>query len=130
MRKIFSSVLVMSAVTSFAQSDEQLPAARILALDTTAAVANAFNYEVMKQAGGFNLAFVDTSAPRTVVCLYKTSSNESMKIEYKYTYKESDQDQNLPPRQQVNYQRITATDATMARIFSFIFNAKVHEQIV
>lgn len=119
-------MLIMSAVTAYAQTNEDdVPTARVFALDTGIAGAKAFNNELAKQLGGFSLAFVDSTIPRTVMYVYKTAANENLRIEIKYKSAESDDGQVLPNKQVVHYQRITATDATMLRVFNYIFNTNL-----
>ena len=125
MRKLLTSVLVMGAITASAQaSEDDIATARVFALDTNVAAAKAFDNELARQVG-FSLAITDTTQPRTVLCVYKTGGPEGLRIEFKYKNLESDDGQVATGKQIVHYQRITATDATMCKIFNYIFNTQV-----
>jgi len=93
MRRIFIFLLVFCCFKGSAQDDsdaEALMVPRILAVDTSLSQANHFNDEIGKLAEGYSLAFTDKSRPKSVMQIYKTESNETLRLEYRYVTGEDD----------------------------------------
>jgi hypothetical protein len=118
---------MMNSLCCFSQTDEDdepLLSPVILALDTTLSAANRFNDEVSKIAAGYSHAFTDRSRPKTVMQVYKTGENETLKIEYKFTTDGGDsEDTNGKPV--VHFQKITGEVTLIAKIYNYIFNANI-----
>jgi mRNA deadenylase 3'-5' endonuclease subunit Ccr4 len=126
MRKLITCLLVLCCFKGIAQESEEdaaLMTPRILALDTTLSQANHFNDEIGKLADGYNLAFTDKSRPKTVMQVYKTGNNETLRLEYKYvTGEEGIADGGKPV---VNFQKITGDVTIITRIYNYLFNTNI-----
>ncbi|MBS1585717.1 MAG: hypothetical protein JSS82_09240 [Bacteroidetes bacterium] len=120
MKKLLSALLILSALKASAQDDEA-PILKICPLDTTAAGGKVINSQIVQQIGGFALAFTDTTVSRTVLSVYKGNANEGLRIEMKYRYSEEDG----AKKQVVNYEKISATEGAMARLYSYLFNTNI-----
>ena len=126
MKQLLTCMLIMCAIGVSAQTTEDdALTAKVFALDTSIAGAKVFNNELAKQIGGFSLAFIDSTKPRTMMYVYKTPANENLRIEIMYRNEEPGEGQSASNKQVVHYQRITATDVTMSRIFNYLFNIQV-----
>lgn len=121
MKMLLSAVLILSALKTSAQDDDA-PILKICPLDTTAQGGKAINSLIVQQVGGFALAFVDTTNSKTVLSVYKGSGNEGLRIEMKYRY---DEDDSGTKKQVVSYEKISATDGAMARLYSYLFHTPV-----
>ncbi|WP_276132247.1 hypothetical protein [Polluticoccus soli] len=127
MRLILLFLLMINSICAFSQTDEDeepVLSPKILALDTTLSVANKFNDEISKVAAGYTQAFTDRSRPKTIVQVYKTDENETLKIEYKFTTDggDSEDSQGKPL---VNFQKITGDVTVISKIYNYLFNATV-----
>lgn len=127
MRLILLLLLMMNSIYAFSQTDEDqepLLSPKVLALDTTLSVANKFNDEISKVANGYTHAFTDRSRPKTVMQVYKTDENETLKIEYKFTTDggDSEDSQGKPL---VNFQKITGDVAVISKIYNYLFNTTI-----
>jgi hypothetical protein len=121
MKTLLSALMVLSALSASAQDDE-VPILKICPLDTTAAGGRAVNSQIVQQIGGFALAFTDTTNSKTVLSVYKGNANEGLRIEMKYRYSDDDSG---AKKQVVNYEKISATEGAMARLYSYLFNTNI-----
>lgn len=126
MRKLLTTVLLLASMSALAQTgDDDTPIARVFALDSSVAVAKAFNNNLVREIGGFVPAFVDSTKPKTVLSVYKSSGPDGLRIEFKYRNADNDEGQGANARQIVHYQKISANDVTMCKIFNYIFHTDV-----
>lgn len=127
MRIWFLFLLIMNCFCAAAQIDEDaepLMTPRVLALDTTISMANRFNEQIAQVAAGYNHVFTDKSRPKTIMQVYKTDENETLKIEYKFTTDGGDsEDMNGKPV--INFQKITGDVSIIARIYNYLFNTNI-----
>ncbi len=125
MRKMITAILVMSFVNAGAQTtdDDGKPVIYTCPLDTSLNGGKAFSSELARSLGGFSLAFMDTTTSKTVLSVYQSNGPEGLRVTIKYRYAASDADtQQAVQKGIVNYVKISATEATMARAFNFIFH--------
>jgi hypothetical protein len=112
------------AVAQIDEDAEPLMTPRVLALDTTISMANRFNEQIAQVAAGYNHVFTDKSRPKTIMQVYKTDENETLKIEYKFTTDGGDsEDMNGKPV--INFQKITGDVSIIARIYNYLFNTNI-----
>lgn len=127
MRLTLLFLLMMNSICAFSQTDEDeepLLSPKVLALDTTLSVANRFNDEISKVATGYTHVFTDRSRPKTIVQVYKTGENETLKIEYKFTTDGGDSE-DTQGKPQVNFQKITGDVVMISKIYNYLFDTKV-----
>lgn len=127
MRLMLLLILIISCLSAYAQTDEDaepLLSPKILALDTTISMANRFNDEIAKVAAGYAHAFTDRSRPKTIMQVYKTGENETLKIEYKFTTDGGDSDE-TDAKPIINFHRITGDVSVIAKIYNYLFGTSI-----
>src|SRR5687768_1086007 len=127
MRWILLLLLMMSNICVFSQTDEDLEPflrPKLLALDTTLSVANKFNEEISRIATGYTLAFTDKSRPKTVMQVYKTGENETLKMEYKFSTDAGD-DEEANDKPVVIFQKITGDAGMITKIYNYLFSSNI-----
>jgi hypothetical protein len=67
------------------------------------------------------LAFTDKSGVKSVMQVYKTGNNETLKIEYKYTTDGGDSD-DMNGKPVINFQRIIGDVSVITKIYNYLFN--------
>lgn len=127
MRITLLFLLLLNSFCVSAQTDEDaepILSPKILALDTTISMGNHFDTEIGKVAAGYTLAFTDKSRPKSVMQVYKTENNETLRLEYTYTTDGGDvEDTNGKPV--INLQKITGDVTVITAIYNYLFNANV-----
>ena len=125
MKRIITFLFVLCCFNGMAQEDETteaMMAPRILAIDTSLSMANRFNDEIGKLAEGYSLAFTDKTKPRSVMQVYKTENNETLRLEYKYI---AEDDNATGGKPLVNFQRMTGDVALIVKIYNYLFNTSI-----
>jgi hypothetical protein len=133
MKLLLTLLCVLSFPLAYAQDGqdeviEEIPYVRILALDKGTQAAEAFNREVSSRALDYNLIFVDTENSPLIRYVYKTSKNESLRIDYKYVLES--QGAGKPARRTVTFQRISGSIQVLTEIYNFLFNASISPKTV
>lgn len=124
MRMLLIAVLLFSWSYSFAQEEiEEIPYVRILALGKTTQEADQFNQQIAQGAVDYTLAFVDTENSPTIRYVYKTSNNETLRIDYKYAVESSEGKRK--PQRVVVMQRLSGNLQVITAIYNFLFNANI-----
>lgn len=125
MKRIITFLFVLCCFRGIAQEDETaetLMTPRILAVDSTLSMANRFNDEIGKLAEGYSLAFTDKSKSRSVMQVYKTENNETLKLEYKYI---ANDDSAAGGKPLVNFQKMTGDVTMIVKIYNYLFNTSI-----
>ncbi len=130
MRILLMLLAVFCFRPAFAQDEviEEIPYVRILALDKSVQAAERFNREVAARAVDFNLAFVDTENSPTIRYVYKTTNNESLRIDYKYALESGGEGR--PAKRVVVFQRISGPIAVISEIYNFLFNSNISPKTI
>jgi len=125
MRYLVTLMMAFFALQVAAQSDDGLLTARRLPLDTTITGAVAFNHEILSCAPGYTFQFVDKHGSNELKYLYEHTNHETLKIEYAYRQKQSQDDTTGKPKPLIFSQRIIADNGTIALIYNCVFGEAV-----
>lgn len=102
---------------------EEIPYVRILALDKSPKEADQFNQQIAQGAVDYTLAFVDTENSPTIRYVYKTTKNETLRIDYKYIMESGGEKKR--PKRVVTMQRISGNLQVITAIYNFLFNSNI-----
>jgi len=106
------------------QTDEEALAVRVLALDTSVAIAKRFCEKMVEFAPGYNLAFIDNEKRHFVRYVYKNEKNESLRVDYGF-HLEENEDGKTSKRAVVNYQSISGELSIITNIYNFLFSSSL-----
>ena len=128
MRLLLAALLLLFSYSASCQTDdngEEPLVARVLAMDTSVAIAQRFSEAMGSIANGYNLAFIDNERRYTVRYVYKNQKNETLRVDYHYTLESPDGDEKKPKRAVVTLQRISGELTVVTAIYNFIFGASL-----
>lgn len=130
MKLLFTlGLLSVFSFTVFAQDEiQEIPYVHFLALDKSPREAEIFAQDIARGAVDYTLAFIDTENSPTVRYVYKTTTNETLRIDYKYDLESSAE--NKRPRRVVVFQRISGNLMVITAIYNFLFNSNVSPESI
>lgn len=120
MRLILTLIFFNVICVANAQPDEGLLKPKIIAIDTSKAIAKKFVEEVAKVVKDYKLVFVDSQKIPHVLYYYASDkTGNKLKISYRYN----------PENGKVIYQRISGELGVLVEIFNYLFgvNATYNE---
>lgn len=125
MKIVFTTLLLFVFSIATAQDDDvkEIPYVHLLALDKSPKEADQFNREIGKGAVDYNLAFIDTENSPTIRYVYKTSANETLRLDYKYDIVSSEDGKRS--KRVVIFQRISGNLQVIAAIYNHLFNSNI-----